>query len=93
MNLQDIFTAPMTSSGININYQVRYEYGYFAILAMLAASSAKLKMTYDNGMVVLSAEAIEDYSETNELDTTQIELEIDKDYLPLIILFALAKAS
>ena len=83
MNLQDIFTAPMTSSGININYQVRYEYGYFAILAMLAASSAKLKMTYDNGMVVLSAEAIEDYSETNELDTTQIELEIDKDFLPV----------
>lgn len=83
MNLQDIFTAPMTSSGININYQVRYEYGYFAILAMLTASSAKLKMTYDNGMVVLSAEAIEDYSETNELDTIQIELEIDKDYLPV----------
>lgn len=83
MNLQDIFTAPMTSSGININYQVRYEYGYFTILAMLAASSAKLKMTYDNGMVVLSAEAIEDYSETNKLDTTQIELEIDKDYLPV----------
>lgn len=83
MNLQDIFTAPMTSSGININYQVRYEYGYFTILAMLTASSAKLKMTYDNGMVVLSAEAIEDYSETNELDTTQIELEIDKDYLPV----------
>lgn len=83
MNLQDIFTVSMTSSGISINYQVRYEYGYFAILAMLTASSAKLKMTYDNGMVVLSAEAIEDYSETNELDTTQIELEIDKDYLPV----------
>lgn len=83
MNLQDIFTAPMTSSGININYQVRYEYGYFAILAMLAASSAKLKMTYDNGMVVLSAEPIADYSDSDELDTTQIELEIDKDYLPV----------
>lgn len=83
MNLQDIFTAPMTSSGININYQVRYEYGYFAILAMLTASSAKLKMTYDNGMVVLSAEPIADYSDSDELDTTQIELEIDKDYLPV----------
>lgn len=83
MNLQDTFTSPMTSSGINVNYQVRYEYGYFAILAMLAASSAKLMMTYDNGMVVLSAEAIADYSATNELDTTQIELEIDKDYLPV----------
>lgn len=83
MNLQDIFTAPMTSSGININYQVRYEYGYFAILAMLAASSAKLKMTYDNGMLVLSAEPIADYSDSDELDTTQIELEIDKDYLPV----------
>lgn len=83
MNLQDIFTAPMTSSGININYQVRYEYGYFTILAMLAASSAKLKMTYDNGMVVLSAEPIADYSDSDELDTTQIELEIDKDYLPV----------
>lgn len=83
MNLQDTFTAPMISSGINVNYQVRYEYGYFAILAMLAASSAKLKMTYDNGMVVLSAEPIADYSDSDELDTTQIELEIDKDYLPV----------
>lgn len=83
MNLQDTFTSPMTSSGITVDYQVRYEYGYFAILAMLAASSAKLMMTYDNGMVVLSAESIADYSATNELDTTQIELEIDKDYLPV----------
>lgn len=83
MNLQDTFTAPMISSGINVNYQVRYEYGYFAILAMLNASSAKLKMTFDGGMMVLSAEPIADYSDSDELDTTQIELEIDKDYLPV----------
>lgn len=82
MNLQDIFTSPMTSSGITVDYQVRYEYGYFAILAMLNASSAKLKMTFDGGMMVLSAEPIADYSDSDELDTTQIELEIDKDYLP-----------
>ena len=83
MNLQDTFTSPMTSSGITVDYQVRYEYGYFAILAMLNASSAKLKMTFDGGMMVLSAEPIADYSDSNELDTTQIELEIDKDYLPV----------
>ena len=83
MNLQDTFTSPMTSSGITVNYQVRYEYGYFAILAMLNASSAKLKMTFDGGMMVLSAEPIADYSDSDELDTTQIELEIDKDYLPV----------
>lgn len=83
MNLQDTFTVPMTSSGINVSYQIRYEYGYFAILAMLAASSAKLKMSYDDGMVVLSAVPIADYSENDELDTTQIELDIDQDYLPV----------
>ena len=83
MNLQDTFTSPMTSSGITVDYQVRYEYGYFAILAMLNASSAKLKMTFDGGMMVLSAEPIADYSDSDELDTTQIELEIDKDYLPV----------
>lgn len=83
MNLQDTFTSPMTSSGITVDYQVRYEYGYSAILAMLNASSAKLKMTFDGGMMVLSAEPIADYSDSDELDTTQIELEIDKDYLPV----------
>lgn len=83
MNLQDTFTSPMTSSGITVDYQVRYKYGYFAILAMLNASSAKLKMTFDGGMMVLSAEPIADYSDSDELDTTQIELEIDKDYLPV----------
>lgn len=83
MNLQDTFTSPMTSSGITVDYQVRYEYGYFTILAMLNASSAKLKMTFDGGMMVLSAEPIADYSDSDELDTTQIELEIDKDYLPV----------
>lgn len=84
MNLQDIFTAPMALSGINVNHQVRYEYGYFAILSMLAASSAKLKMTYENGMVVLSAKDIADYSQQDELDTTtQVSITIDQDYLPV----------
>lgn len=84
MNLQDIFTAPMTLSGINVNHQVRYEYGYFAILSMLAASSAKLKMAYENGMVVLSAKDIADYSQQDELDTTtQVSITIDQDYLPV----------
>jgi hypothetical protein len=84
MNLQDIFTAPMALSGINVNHQVRYEYGYFTILSMLAASSAKLKMTYENGMVVLSAKDIADYSQQDELDTTtQVSITIDQDYLPV----------
>lgn len=84
MNLQDIFTAPMALSGINVNHQVRYEYGYFTILSMLAASSAKLKMTYENGMVVLSAKDIADYSQQDELDTTtQVSITIDQDFLPV----------
>ena len=83
MQLQEIFTAPMSLSGITVNHKARYEYGYYTMVKMLAESSAKLKMSYENGMVVLSAEPISDYSQQDELDTTQIALEIEQDYLPV----------
>lgn len=83
MQLQEIFTAPMSLSGITVNHKARYEYGYYTMAKMLAESSAKLKMSYENGMVVLSAEPISDYSQQDELDTTQISLEIEQDYLPV----------
>lgn len=83
MQLQEIFTAPMSLSGITVNHKARYEYGYYTMAKMLAESSAKLKMSYENGMVVLSAEPISDYSQQDELDTTQVALEIEQDYLPV----------
>lgn len=83
MQLQEIFTAPMSPSGITVNHKARYEYGYYTMAKMLAESSAKLKMSYENGMVVLSAEPISDYSRKDELDTTQVALEIEQDYLPV----------
>lgn len=83
MQLQEIFTAPMSLSGITVNHKARYEYGYYTMAKMLAESSAKLKMSYENGMVVLSAEPISDYSQKDELDTTQVSLEIEQDYLPV----------
>lgn len=83
MQLQEIFTAPMSLSGITVNHKARYEYGYYTMAKMLAESSAKLKMSYENGMVVLSAEPISDYSQQDELDTTQVSLEIEQDYLPV----------
>ena len=83
MDLQDLFTVPIALSGITVDYQVRYEYGYFVLISMLAASSAKLKMTYENGMVVLSAEDIADYSQQDELDTTTTQLSVDQDYVPV----------
>ncbi len=73
----------MSLSGITVNHKARYEYGYYTMAKMLAESSAKLKMSYENGMVVLSAEPISDYSQQDELDTTQVSLEIEQDYLPV----------
>ena len=64
LGLSGLFTASGTASGITVSsYKFhRYCKGYDGIRAMLAASGAKLKISWKNRSVQLSAEPLEDYT-------------------------------
>lgn len=66
LTLTGLFTASEEASGINIsNYQFhRYCKGYDGIRDMLADNGAKLKITWENRAVKLSAVPIADYTES-----------------------------
>jgi hypothetical protein len=65
MRLDSLFTVSEAASGINIsNYQFpRYCAGYDGIRGMLAAAGAKLKITWKDRAVLLSAVPIVDYTD------------------------------
>lgn len=85
MGLQDLFTASTEESGITIsNYKMnRYISGYDGIRKMLKASGAKLKISFKNGMVELSAVPFVDYSKDEQFDTDQIAFTIKKNSNPI----------
>ena len=85
VSLADLFTTPDWISGINIvDYQVdRYAYAYDAIRKMLKAFSAKLKVVWQNYMILISAEPIYDYSQDEEFDESQIDFSLTKNFAPV----------
>ena len=82
LGLTDLFTVSKEDSGLMINrYQFdRYAYGYSAIRKMLKTVGGKLLFKYEDGRVILSALPLIDYTETEQFDTDQVELEIEKVY-------------
>ena len=84
MGLEDLFRSSTELSGITIrNYKMnRYIDGYSGIKKMLAAFGGKLKVNFQNGFVILSAEPFVDYSQDNEFDSSQINFDIEKNYKP-----------
>lgn len=93
MGLESLFKAAPYDSGITIsNHQFwRYVAGYTGIKEMLLSAGAKLKMSFEEGFVVLSAEKIVDYSKDDEFDSDQINFVVEKDYLPLNHLICLGQ--
>lgn len=91
--LADIFSASEEDSGLFVTeYKMnRYADAYTGIQKMLASADGKLQFTVKNGMVVLSAVPLVDYSQDEEFDTDQIELEIEKKYRPVNHLICLGK--
>jgi len=85
MGLKAMFTAKKTPSGITIkNYQLdRYITGYDGIKKMLTSIGAKLKMNFQDGLVMLYAEALVDYSKDDEFDSSQIDFDVEKNYKPV----------
>ena len=78
--LSSLFTASIEDSGLTLNnYQVgRYVDCYTGIMKMLATVSGKLKFTFRQGKVMLSACPVVDYSQDEQFDGNQVELEIEK---------------
>ena len=93
MGLSDLFKASSASSGLTINnYQMnRYINGYDGIKKMLARVKAKLKINFQNGYAVLSAEPWVDYSHDDEFDSSQVDFDIEKNYKPTNHMICLGK--
>nr|DAG66264.1 MAG TPA: tail spike protein [Caudoviricetes sp.] len=79
MGLTALFSASSAPSGINVSgYQfARYVSGYDGIRQMLKSVSAKLRVAYSGGSVVLSAAPIVDYTQDG-LDSDQLALKVKK---------------
>lgn len=82
MGLAELFAASGEDSGLIIRcYQFeRYVYGYSGIRKMLKQAEGKLLFKYEDNHVILSAVPFIDYTESEQFDTDQAELELEKVY-------------
>lgn len=93
MGLSDLFKASEDDSEIYIqSYKMnRYVKGYCGIRKMLNSFNAKLKINFQDGFVILSAERLVDYSQDDEFDSSQINFDIEKNYKPINHMICLGK--
>lgn len=93
LGLESLFTTSTENSGITIkSFQFdRYCMAYDGIWKMLKSAGAKLKVHFSEGMAVLEAVKIVDYSKDEQFDSDQIEMEIKNYYHPLNHLICLGK--
>ncbi len=93
IGLSDIFTASTNNSGLTIsNYKMnRYVEAYTGIKKMLDTVSGKLNFTFRDGKVVIAAFPVVDYSQDEQFDNDQIEMEVKKTENPVNHLICLGK--
>lgn len=93
LGLTDLFTTPDVDSGLMVNnYSFdRYVNAYSGFTKMLATISGKLKFVFTDGKVLLSASPIVDYSQDEQFDNDQVEMEIEKTYNTINHLICLGK--
>ena len=82
IGLDALFSASTEPTGITItSYQFsRYTDAYSGLCKMLKSAGLKLETTFQNGMVVLSAVALYDYSQDEEFDSDSVEFTMRKNY-------------
>ena len=93
IGLTDLFEASAEDSGITIQHYSmnRYTDAYTGIRKMLASVSAKLKLTHQDGKVVLSVVSLVDYSQNEEWDSSQIDFKVSKNSRPVNHMVCLGK--
>lgn len=82
IGLSELFAVAREESGLEIKHYSmnRYVSAYTGIRKMLATAAGKLKFLYQNGKVILSAHPITDYSQDEQFDNDQVEMEIERSY-------------
>nr|WP_073294076.1 hypothetical protein [Parolsenella massiliensis] len=92
MGLSDVMTAPATASGVTVKHTFdRYCDAYTGIRKMLAASGARLAVSYDAaaGRAVLSAVPIVDWSDGPTSDVADVDVtRVHRPYNHLVCLGA-----
>lgn len=85
MRLSGMFqVSPIDSELMIRNYKMnRYINGYEGIKKMLSTVNCKLKINFQDGYAVLSAEPFIDYSKDDEFDSSQISFSIEKNHRPV----------
>ena len=80
LGLTDLFEASKEQSGLTINNYAfnRYTDAYSGFSKMLTTVSGKLKFTFKTDKVVISACPIVDYSQDEQFDNDQVEMDIEK---------------
>lgn len=93
LGLGSLFSASAENSGITIKgFQFdRYCMGYSGICKMLKTAGAKLKVHFSEGMAVLEAVKIVDYSKDEQFDSDLISMQIKNYYNPVNHLICLGK--
>ena len=93
IGLSDLFTVSNKDSLLKVNnYKMsRYIGAYSGIKKMLDSVSGKLHFNFRDGKVVVSAFPIVDYSQDEQFDNDQIEMEVKKTENPVNHLICLGK--
>lgn len=82
IGLSAMFSASEAAAGVNINqYQFsRYTDAYSGIVKMLDSAGLKLHVSFQNGLVVLSAKAKHDYTQDEEFNSDLVQFQMVKRY-------------
>ena len=93
IGLSDLFESSPVDSGLTIsNYKMdRYTTAYNGIKKMLESVSGKLQFSFRDGKVSVSAVPIVDYSQDEQFDNDQVEMDIKKTDNPTNHLVCLGK--
>ena len=85
LGLGDLFAASEESSGLTIsNYKmIRYIAAYDGIRKMLKTEEGKLRFTFADGKVILSAHPRGEYTQDGELDSDIIDIKVKRHYHPV----------
>ena len=93
LGLGNLFSASTENSGITItSFQFdRYTMGYKGIVKMLKSSGAKVKVKFSEGVAVINAESVVDYSKDEQFNSDLIDMKIKNYYHPVNHLICLGK--
>ena len=93
LGLEDLFSASVEDSGLTVTgYKMnRYIAAYEGIRKMLDTVAGKLRFTFADGKVIISAHPRGDYTQNRELDSDLVGLKVKRHYHPVNHLICLGR--